>query len=203
MHILERVCADSFRPQAWPNGKGRTCELAAGPDREHWRWRVSVAHLEHDGAFSVLPGVRRQLAPLDGAIDLHVDDHGPLTAQRLQVLHFDGARPSSCRLPDGPGRALNLMLRDNAEGELILRPLLDSMVLLPSRGHVWFIIVVAGSCRLTANREQLDLATGDAAWIRLPAKTRTLIEGGGELALVRVQDARTLPADRLRDSTER
>ncbi|HET7269062.1 MAG TPA: HutD family protein [Oleiagrimonas sp.] len=187
MRMIERIPADSFRSQAWANGDGRTRELAAGPDREHWRWRISIADVERDAAFSVLPGVHRQLAPLDGAIDLHFDDNDRLSAQRLEVLHFDGARECRCHLPDGPGRAINLMLREHTEGALMLRPLLDSMILLPSQGHVWFIVVVAGSCRLTADTEQLELATGDAAWIRIRAQSRALIEGGGELALIRLQ----------------
>jgi len=186
MRTLERIPATSFRTQAWANGNGQTRELAAGPDPAHWDWRISLARVERDGAFSVLPGVHRQLAPLDGAIDLHFDDGGQLGAQRLEVLRFDGGRASTCHLPDGPQRVLNLMLRGHAEGELMVRPLLDSMVLLPSRGHAWFILVVAGSCRLMASDEQLDMATGDAARVRLPADSRALIEGGGELALIRL-----------------
>lgn len=184
--MLEHIPATSFRTQAWANGHGQTSELAAGPDRAHWNWRISLARVERDSAFSTLPGVRRELAPLDGGIDLHFDDGEQLGARRLEILRFDGGRASSCHLPDGPGRVLNLMLRDHVEGELIVRPLLDSMVLPPSSNHTWFILVVAGSCRLTASGELLDLATGEAAWVRLPAKSRTLIEGGGELALIRL-----------------
>lgn len=187
MRMLEPVPDTDFHRQPWANGTGQTTELAAGPDRTHWRWRISMAQIDADGAFSILPGVRRQLAPLDGALELHVDDAAPMTARRLQVLHFDGGRPSTCHLPDGPGRDFNLMLRDGAEGTLILRPLLDSMVLLSTPGSRWFVYMLAGSCHLSAGmEEQLDLGMDEAAWVQPPTGTRALIEGGGEIALVRL-----------------
>lgn len=185
MKILHPVPPSDFRQQSWANGKGRTTELATGPDHDHWTWRISMAYIDADGAFSVLPGVRRQLAPLDGGLALRFDDGEQVTGQRLQVLAFDGARALDCHLSDGPGRAFNLMLRDDTEGTLMARPLLDSMVLLPIPGRCWFAFVLAGSCQLTAGTERLDLGTGAAAWIQPPPGTRALIGGGGEIALVR------------------
>lgn len=187
MRILTPVTG--FRQQAWANGGGRTTELAAGPDREHWRWRISMAHIDADGAFSVLPGVRRQLAPLDGGLELHFDDGERLTAQRLEVLHFDGGREITCHLLEGPGRDFNLMLREGAEGALVLRPLIDSMVILPNRNSRWLVFVVSGSCHLSAPDEHLDLDTGAAAWVQPLIGTRVLIEGAGELALVRLDNS--------------
>ncbi|HEX7340664.1 MAG TPA: HutD family protein [Rhodanobacteraceae bacterium] len=186
MSMLESVPSSSFRQQTWANGSGQTTELAAGPQRDAWQWRISMARVDTDGAFSVLPGVRRQLAPLDGSLELHFDDDTTRIVRRLEVVHFDGARGIDCHLPDGAGRDFNLMLRDGADGTLMLRPLLGSMVLLPQPGSRWFIYVVAGACHLGAGTEQLDLDMGDAAWVQPSVSTRALIEGGGEIALVRL-----------------
>ncbi len=184
--MLESIPTSDFRSQAWANGHGRTTELAAGPDRAQWHWRISMAQVERDGAFSVLPGVQRQLAPLDGSLELHFDDGEVLSAQRLQVLAFDGGRHTRCRLPDGPGRDINLMLRDGAEGRLIVRPLLGSMVLLPSAACRWFVFVVGGACHVTTGSAHVDLATGEAVWVQPAPGTRAHMDGAGEVALVQL-----------------
>lgn len=186
--MLEPVPATDFIQQPWANGNGQTTELAAGPDRTRWRWRISMARVATDGAFSVLPGVRRQLAPLDAPLELQFDDGEVLPARRLQVLQFDGGRSVRCRLPDGPGRDFNLMLRDGAEGRLIVRPLLGSMVLLPAGTRRWFVYVLAGACRAGIGSDALELDTDEAAWIQPPPGQRAILEGAGEVAIVQLDE---------------
>lgn len=183
MSLLHPVSPDQFRQQPWANGKGRTTELAAGPDPDHWQWRISMARIEHAGPFSLFPGVRRQLAPLDGGLTLCFDDDRETTARRLQVLDFDGGRRVHCRLPGGPGRDLNLMLREGVDGELMARPLAGTMR-LPGRAGQWFVLQLAGTATVHAGDEETVLDTGHAVWIRTTADTRVLIEGAGEIALV-------------------
>ena len=191
MSALQAVPASAFREQPWANGGGSTTELAAGPDPQHWQWRISLARIESAGAFSAFPGVRRHLAPLDGSLQLDVPDGRSMTARRLQVLHFDGDPPPSCRLPDGPGRDFNLMLRDDADGELLLRPLLGSMVLLPRPATRWFVYLLAGHATLAADDATLALAAGAAAWASPAPGSRVVIDGGGEIALVRLSATAT------------
>lgn len=186
MNILHAIPAASFREQPWANGGGNTTELAAGPDRQHWQWRISLARIEQPGAFSAFAGVRRQLAPLDGRLLLDFADGRQMVARRLQVLHFDGDPPPSCRLPDGPGRDFNLMLRDGVDGELLLRPLLGRMVLLPQPATRWFVYLLTGNATLVADDERLVVAAGNAAWACPVAGTRVVIDGAGEIALVRL-----------------
>lgn len=186
MSALQPVPASAFREQPWANGGGSTTELAAGPDREQWQWRISLARIEAPGMFSAFPGVRRQLAPLDGGLQLDFAAGRSMVARRLQVMRFDGDPPPSCRLPDGPGRDFNLMLRDGAEGELLLRPLTGSMVLPPRPTARWFVYMLAGQATLDAGDERLTLAAGAAAWAHPVPGTRVAIDGGGEIALVRL-----------------
>lgn len=189
MDMLQAVPPSQFREQPWANGGGLTTELAAGPDRDQWQWRISLARIDADGPFSVLPGVRRLLAPLDGALELHFDDGEKLCADRLQVMHFDGGRALACHSPDGPGRDFNLMLRDGVDGDLVVRPLLGSMVWLPRADTHWFACMLSGQADVSVGDEQLLLEAGHAVWIRPQTGTRVLIDGGGEIALVRL----TLP----------
>ncbi|HET7300068.1 MAG TPA: HutD family protein [Oleiagrimonas sp.] len=189
MDMLQAVSPSQFREQPWANGSGQTTELAAGPDRDHWQWRISLARIDVDGPFSVLPGVRRQLAPLDGRLELHFDNDEQIHAKRLQVMHFDGGRTLACHSPDGPGCDFNLMLRDNVDGDLVVRPLLGSMVCLPRADTRWFAYMLGGQAEVSAGNEQLLLEAGHAAWIQPQSGARALIDGGGEIALVRL----TLP----------
>lgn len=186
--MLEPVPDTTFQQQAWANGAGQTTELAAGPDRERWKWRISLARVEGDSDFSVLPGVRRQLAPLDGDLELTFDDGETLIARRLEVIAFDGGRHARCHLPDGAGRDINLMLRAGAEGRLIVRPLLGSMVLLPTPWRRWFIYVLAGACHASIESDVLELDTGQAAWIQPPSRQRAIVEGAGEVAIVQIDE---------------
>lgn len=199
MKTLHPVDSASFRQQSWANGKGRTTQLAAGPDPEHWSWRISMAHVDEDGAFSVLPGVRRQLAPLDGALELHFANGECMLGKRLKVLAFDGGRKIECHLLDGPGRDLNLMLRDGVQGELMTRPLVGSMV-LPARQGRWFILQLTGQAMFTASDETLALAAGSALWLHPQAGVRTHIDGSGEIALIHLDDA-PAPGDTAADAS--
>lgn len=183
MPILRPVPANRFRQQPWRNGRGRTTELAAGPDPDHWRWRISLARIDTDGTFSVLPGVHRQLAPLDGRLELRFEDGEYMSAQRHQVLTFDGNRHVACHLPDGPGRDLNLMLHDEVEGELLLRPLVGTMH-LPSRTGCWFILQLSGHAEIRSGRESRPLEAGHALWVHPRDGVQTLLDGAGEIALV-------------------
>lgn len=99
-------------PQSWKNGGGRTRELLLGPDAAAWRWRISVADIDRDGAFSAFPGVLRWFAVLEGeGVALALDGREVIVRRGDPPLAFDGAAAPMCRLLGGPTRDLNLMLR--------------------------------------------------------------------------------------------
>ena len=189
MSCLLRVDSTQFRRQAWRNGRGHTLELASGPDRDDWRWRISLAQDDEEGDFSEYPGTRRQLTPLDGGLRLLLADGTSLDAQRLQTLSVAGSPAPACRLPEGPTRVFNLMLRGNQQGRLLVRPLLGSMVLLPVADTLWFVYVVAGHAGVHCADEQLSLGMDDAVLVHATYAQRVIVEGGGEIALVRLDGA--------------
>lgn len=99
-------------PIPWRNGGGITRELIAFPDPENWRWRISVAEVASDGAFSHFAGVQRWLAILSGTgVRLTTPDGEVELTPQSSVLAFDGATPVQCNLLKGPVQDLNLMLR--------------------------------------------------------------------------------------------
>ena len=67
-----------FRRMPWKNGAGRTAEIAAwSPDTGDagFAWRVSIAEIERDAAFSAWRGVDRTFVLLDGdGVVLAIDD---------------------------------------------------------------------------------------------------------------------------------
>ncbi len=106
---LVPLCA--VAPIPWRNGGGVTRELVAWPDAEQWLWRISVAQVASNGAFSYFEGVQRWLKMLSGAVRLNIDDDAIELTERSAPFVFDGATPVHCTVLGGPVQDLNLMLR--------------------------------------------------------------------------------------------
>ncbi len=98
----------------WKNGLGETIEIARSPDGEAldgFDWRVSVAPVGADGAFSVFPGIDRTIAVIEGA-GMTLDVAGRSVALRPGVpFTYDGGLAVHGRLVDGPVRDINVMVR--------------------------------------------------------------------------------------------
>ncbi|WP_431798446.1 HutD family protein (plasmid) [Cupriavidus metallidurans] len=111
-------------PQAWRNGGGHTRELLMQPSagEASWDWRVSVADICHEGAFSIFEGMDRTAALLRGpgltlcgqAQQAHL-----VFDQIGAVRSFAGETALSALLPGGPARLFNVMVRrGSARAEL-------------------------------------------------------------------------------------
>lgn len=96
--------------QTWKNGGGSTQELSAQVDEQGaMLWRVSLAEIAQDGAFSTFPELARIHCIVSGeGLTLSGADH-LLEARPLQPLYFDGALELFAQLKDGPSRAFNLI----------------------------------------------------------------------------------------------
>ena len=101
------VRRDEVEPQAWANGGGTTRELLRAEDGS---WRVSLADIERDGPFSSFPGRRRLLTVVDGTVlTLVVDGVGQVVEPR-RPFAFDGDSEVIASVPEGPVRALNVIV---------------------------------------------------------------------------------------------
>ncbi|MBS2551974.1 HutD family protein [Catenulispora sp. NL8] len=96
----------------WKNGGGIMRVLAREPaaaTSDELDWSVSIAEIEADGPFSAFPGVDRVFM-LIGGTELFLDVDGtPHRLSSSDTLAFSGDAVTTCRLPAGPVRALNLM----------------------------------------------------------------------------------------------
>lgn len=98
----------------WANGLGITADVCLSPpDTADWTWRLSVADVSDDVAFSSMPGIDRHILVAQGAGIALVIDRAPEVRidQPFGPFAFDGDDETVCRLLDGPVQALNLMLR--------------------------------------------------------------------------------------------
>ena len=86
MHKI--ISPDQFKTIAWKNGQGETTELAISPGGTlaDFDWRLSMASVVSDGAFSDFTGYDRQLILLNGhGIKLAHDDKQTDAADRIDL----------------------------------------------------------------------------------------------------------------------
>jgi len=185
------IRASENRRVRWKNDGGWTTEIARDPaEGEQFRWRISIAEIERDGPFSSFPGIDRELLLLDGSgIELDIDDAPPRRlAQRFERVRFAGESRVDCRLLAGPTRDFNVMAdRALVRAETFARPLVGSMVIFPEAGVEWFVHVFAGHADARDDMQALVLGAGDGLHVdfRGDAAGRVLLDGGGELVLVK------------------
>lgn len=99
----------------WKNGGGETREIAAFPPGagfDGFDWRLSIATIAGDGAFSAFPGIDRRLILLAGnGVALRLDEGAEHVLQPGDLLAFAGEQAVRSRLLEGRVQDLNVMLR--------------------------------------------------------------------------------------------
>lgn len=162
-----------------------TRELAAGLQGDDLWWRISVASIDRDGAFSAFPRLERRLTVIAGAgVALTIDGHEHLV-RCGDSIEFSGNAVVRCALPGGPVEALNVMTRRGMPGPVETRVRLEpgstTIVLAPD-----LAVLLAGSAHVTAadqpNPQRLE---------HLDALVPTLgrdrhVAGAGQLLVLRL-----------------
>ncbi|MCB1574743.1 MAG: HutD family protein [Xanthomonadales bacterium] len=182
-----------YRRTRWKNDGGWTTEIASEPmpdPAQGFRWRVSIADIESDGPFSAFPGIERDLLLLAGTgIELDINDAAPMRLdQRFQRVHFAGEDAVGCRLLAGPTRDFNVMARRGVvSAEVHARPLNGTMLVFVEPGDTWLIHMFAGQAGIRSGVETVAAETGETLLVDsgMQGRERVVIEGGGELVLVR------------------
>ena len=192
MSRLSLLRASDYQRVRWKNDGGWTTEIARDPADAtgDFRWRVSIAEIESDGPFSLFPGVDRDLLLLSGnGMELDIDDAPPLRlSERFQRARFAGEAQVGCRLLAGPTRDFNVMVRrDAVRADAVARPLVGSMVIFPETGVEWLVHVLAGDAHARSAESAVELPAGSSLRVDLrePGGARVVLEGSGELVLVK------------------
>jgi environmental stress-induced protein Ves len=187
------IPANEYRRERWKNGLGWTREIAREPaDGDAWTWRLSIAEVEKDGPFSAFPGCDRELVLVSGeGMRLHFDDGDCVTLAPPHSRHrFAGERPLAAELIAGPTHDFNVIWRRNAVDVAVLhRPIVGAMVFFPETGVRWFVYMLSGQAMFKDQPMPVRLMTGDSAMIQTPdGGERTILDGGGEVLLIRISD---------------
>lgn len=185
------IPANEYRRERWRNQMGWTREVYRTPAEGDWDWRLSIAEIEQDAAFSAFPGVDRELVLLAGnGVRLRFDDG---EVQELHPPHskwrFAGERALVGELIDGPTHDFNLMWRrDRVRAELWHRPLVGPMVIFVEPGATWAVHLIAGQAQFVDDSGLAPLAAGDSAILQAgDTRLRHVMDGGGEVLLIRVE----------------
>lgn len=188
--------AFGYRRERWANGAGWTRHVASelGGDGR-LSWRLSIAEIDADCSYSPFVGLQRHQVLLCGhGFSLDFGDGGGIdVGPPAGEAAFPGDAAVHCRLRDGPVQVLNLF-HDRARWQATLwrRPLVGPMYVFPAEGEVWLLHVLAGQVQLAAEgapgacleREDSAIVGGPGA-----AAERVVIEGGGELLVMRLSPA--------------
>lgn len=184
-----RILRAADRPAArWKNGGGVTREIAAGPvgaGMDDFGWRVSLAEVTADGAFSVFPGIDRTLTLAEGAgMDLGIGGVRRLVDRRYAPQRFPGDEPTDCRLLAGPVVNFNVMYRRGvvAADTAVVR---GDLALTVRPGESLLVVALEGTAELDASTE---LGPYDAALATAPRDL--LLRTSGHTALVRLAPPR-------------
>ncbi|MFT3791499.1 MAG: HutD family protein [Rudaea sp.] len=190
---IRHLRESDYRRMRWKNGGGWTTELYSHPapeSSEGFGWRVSIAEIESDGAFSTFPQCDRWIALLEGnGMRLDFDGASPASLERrLDFVHFSGDAKTHARMIDGPMRDFNLIARrDLWRCKIRHRPLVGSMLFAASAADLWFVYMPAGSARIERRGDLPPISAGDSLLLEADAESGSVVvDGGGELVVIRL-----------------
>ncbi|MGY1459757.1 MULTISPECIES: HutD/Ves family protein [unclassified Luteimonas] len=185
--------ANEYRRLRWRNGLGWTREIHAGSlaGVDGWDWRLSIAEIEANGPYSAFPGVEREQVLLSGeglVLDFG-DGHERMLAPPHGRQRFGGDVAVDARLQGSRAEVFNLMWRPGrVTPRLWHRPLVGSMLLFVDPGSTWALHVMAGQASVDGDKALPLLEMGDSALLAAgDMRRRHVIEGAGELLLVRIE----------------
>lgn len=181
----------TFRQVGWKNGRGQTTELLAWPRPEAYEWRLSMAPVNEDGAFSDFAGFQRTLILLRGnGLHLtHDANDTQVLRQRFDIARFDGGARTFAQLEDGPILDFNLMVRTPAWSSTVHVIRGEDQRLLPHADHL-LVYAVEGTAQWQNGSEAMTIATSHLLHVE-DARSSTLHSAGALIVLVlRCGDAR-------------
>jgi environmental stress-induced protein Ves len=154
-------------PVPWKNGGGSTTQIAVFPPDatfEDFDWRVSLATILEDGAFSEFPGVERTLALVEGhGMTLEVDGEPKLLTQADPVAAFDGESRVVAKLNRGASTDLNVMTRTDRCYHQFGRRILSGESRFVARAPVTVLFLAEGdSLELCSDHQRINMVRYDA-----------------------------------------
>ena len=108
----------------WKNGLGVSREIVAGTSEEQqFGWRLSMADITTDAAFSEYRGIDRILAVVEGEIELRIEDAANQLRAGDPPVAFSGDVSASAKPVGEPAVDLNLMVSRESDFTGRIEPL--------------------------------------------------------------------------------
>jgi environmental stress-induced protein Ves len=119
---MEIIRFADLKPEPWRNGGGVTRQIAGHPGTASgpgaasghdggWDWRISIAEVSKAGDFSPFPGMERVLTVVEGELLLLTVDGAEHPLEKYRAFRFSGEAATTCALPTGDVRNLNVITR--------------------------------------------------------------------------------------------
>lgn len=183
---MQLILYSELNPTPWKNGGGETREIATfppGAEFNDFDWRLSIATIAEDGAFSAFPGIDRTLILMSGnGVTLRLDNRAEHVLKAGDLLTFAGEQAVYSMLLDGTVQDLNVMLRRGRFLARIDRVLLrDKAALDPGIGGA-AVVVREGQASLS---DGLILGPGDTILCNPTDSGTITLTGEADLVLVR------------------
>ncbi|WP_296101635.1 HutD family protein [uncultured Agrobacterium sp.] len=162
---MKRLSACDYKRMPWKNGKGETVEIAVFPPgaaMDAFEWRISMASVANDGAFSLFPEIDRTLSILWGhGMSLTIDGAAPvLLTMDSDPLRFAADVPVDATLVDGAITDLNVMTRRGRFVHRVERRAGSFSVRGCERGETVYLLAT-GPVTLTSQKDTVQLEEMD------------------------------------------
>lgn len=189
---LRLLRANQYRRMPWKNGGGVTAEIAVTPPDaglDAFLWRISMAQVEADGAFSSFPGVDRTLTVLDGAgMDLVIGAAPDRRESRLlpdsRPLGFPADVPTVAHLLQGPITDLNVMSRRDRCRHVVTRWTVQAGTTVTTPADQLAVFCCKGTLDIEAGGASQSLAAHDCLLADGPHMDLRLTSAQGAVVLL-------------------
>ena len=182
-----------YRRMPWRNGQGETAEVAIGPvggTIDDFNWRVSMAHINGDGPFSIFPDTDRTLAVLVGnGLHLSIDGNAQIDLTRdSEPLVFPGDVAVSATLLDGGVTDLNVMTHRGPLKHSVRRVRVHGSVELAAAAPLALLVCAQASVEVEVNARMAKLATLDTLLVEeTPSRLRVVSDTLALIYLIQIQ----------------
>lgn len=179
--MLRHIPQRDFVEGRWRNGLGVSWDIASAGVGEDFDWRLALARIDSDVAFSVYGPVDRVFTLLDGeGLALDFGAGKVISVDRLHVPHaFACDVPLFCRMVGrGPALALNLFTaRQRCRARVEVVPV-DGVLDIALAGDTTLFMALQGSITLASSDTTIHAREGDAVVAASAAKVRATGQGG-------------------------
>jgi environmental stress-induced protein Ves len=179
-----------FTRMPWKNGGGVTHEIFRFPDAsDEWQWRVSIAEVASDGAFSLFPGCMRSLTLLSGeGMRLDFSEHSVELLPPYASVQFSGDEMLSAHLLDGPTTDFNAIWQaDRFDVRVERRAMHGSLWCIAEPNTSWLVYFLSGYGRIKSDVDSPEIQAGDALWLQPnDSQQRLILEAFGEALWLKI-----------------